>query len=111
MNQTTHTNPFNAETDNKRHSIAQMLLSGDTLSWTDLSENVGALSPRTMGAVLRALEGQGATILRLRHPEHGTLYRYDPACRFDAQFRISKADGPDALRELQRGAESDTEEA
>jgi len=106
----THTNPFNAMTDEKKHQVASLLLSGDTVSWTDLSERVGALSPRTMGAVLRALEGGGATILRLRHPEHGTLYRYDPHCEFDPRYRVSRPDGPDALRE-QRGSQPHSETA
>jgi len=96
---TNHKNPFDPVKDPKRHTLAEMLLSGDTVSWDDLSERVGPLSPRTMGAVLRGLEAQQATILRLRDSEHGTLYRYDPHCPFEARFRLSKADGPDAARD------------
>ena len=62
-------------------------------------EKVGNFSPRTMGYVLRGLEDQGATILRLRDKEFGTLYRYDPDCKFEERYRLSKTDGPDAQRQ------------
>lgn len=108
-----HVNPFDRVREEKKYKVAQMILSGTTVSWTDLIENVGSLSPRTMGYVLRGLEDQGATILRIRDDEHGTLYRYDPACEYDARFRLSKADGPDALRQKGQpnGVEQEAETA
>jgi DNA-binding transcriptional ArsR family regulator len=96
-----HDNPFDSKRDPKRHDVAEMLLSGETVSWGDIRDEVGNFSPRTMGFILRALEDQGATILRLRDAEHGTLYRYDPTCEYDERYRLSKSDGPDAKR--QRG--------
>lgn len=102
-----HTNPFDRNREPKRYDVAEMILSGETISWSDIQEKVGNFSPRTMGYILRGLEDQGATILRLRDAEHGTLYRYDPSCHYDERYRLSKADGPDAKR--QRG-EFDGEE-
>ena len=58
-----------------------------------------------MGYVLRGLEDQGATILRLRDNEHGTLYRYDPNCEYDDRYRLSKPDGPDAIRQREQASE------
>lgn len=91
-------NPFDMNREPKRYDVAEMLLTGETVSWNDIVSKVGNFSPRTMGFVLRGLEDQGATILRLRDPEHGTLYRYDPSCAFDHRYRLSKSDGPDAQR-------------
>lgn len=97
-----HTNPFDKIREPKRHEVAEMLLSGQTISWHDIVLKVGNFSPRTMGYVLRGLEDQGATVLRMRDDEHGTLYRYDPACEYDPRFRLSKPDGPDAFRQKER---------
>lgn len=94
-----HDNPFDRVRDAKRHDVAEMILTGETISWTEILEAVGNFSPRSMGYVLRGLEDQGATILRLRDPEHGTLYRYDPTCEYDERYRLSKSDGPDAIRQ------------
>lgn len=105
---TAHTNPFDSSMEPKRFDVAEMLLTGETISWNDIITKVGNFSPRTMGFVLRGLEDQGATILRLRDPEHGTLYRYDPTCPYDNRYRLSKADGPDAKR--QRGHHDTIEE-
>jgi DNA-binding transcriptional ArsR family regulator len=111
------TNPFDRLRDPKRHDVAEMLLSKKTTAWTEILNKVGNFSPRTMGYVLRALEDQGATILRLRDSEYGTLYRYDPECPFEERYRLSKNDGPDAQRQRQTpeapevqtyGANSDT---
>jgi len=103
-NTATHINPFDRVREAKRFDVAEMLLTGDTVSWNDIIESVGNFSPRTMGYVLRGLEDQGATILRLRDAEHGTLYRYDPTCEYDARFRLSKSDGPDAQRQKKHNA-------
>tara|TARA_R110002110_G_scaffold51701_1_gene151358 strand:- start:7754 stop:8095 length:342 start_codon:yes stop_codon:yes gene_type:complete len=92
-------NPFDKHREPKRYDVAEMLLTKDTISWADILHKVGNFSPRTMGYVLRGLENQGATILRLRDREHGTLYRYDPECRFEERYRLSKPDGPDADRQ------------
>lgn len=111
--QTQIVNPFNASRDPKRYDVAEMLLTGETVSWNDIVERVGNFSPRTMGYVLRGLEDQGATILRLRDMEYGTLYRYDPTCPFDPRYRLSKPDGPDAEREKSKdsdGSDTETEE-
>jgi hypothetical protein len=101
---TQHINPFDRVREAKRYDVADMLLTGTTVSWNDIIERVGNFSPRTMGYVLRGLEDQGATILRLRDAEHGTLYRYDPSCEYDARFRLSKSDGPDAQRQKKHNA-------
>tara|TARA_Y100000310_G_scaffold103833_1_gene102188 strand:+ start:221 stop:586 length:366 start_codon:yes stop_codon:yes gene_type:complete len=102
-------NPFDKIREPKRWDVAEMILSRETVSWQDILKKVGNFSPRTMGFVLRALEDQGLTILRLRDSEYGTLYRYDPECRFEERYRLSKANGPDAQR--QRGeAEATTPE-
>jgi len=93
-----HQNPFDKNREPKRFDVTEMLLTGETVSWNDIITKVGNFSPRTMGFVLRGLEDQGATILRLRDPEHGTLYRYDPTCSYDERYRLSKPDGPDAKR-------------
>lgn len=103
-----HRNPFDRNREPKRFDVAEMLLTGNTVSWNDIVAKVGNFSPRTMGYVLRGLEDQGATILRLRDVEHGTLYRYDPTTPYDNRYRLSKADGPDAKR--QRGEIEEAEE-
>lgn len=105
-----HDNPFDSKRDPKRYDVAEMLLSGETVSWAEIQEAVGNFSPRTMGYILRGLEDQGATILRLRDAEHGTLYRYDPACEYDERYRLSKADGPDAKRQRGEDGSEETEE-
>ena len=93
------TNPFDYHDEPKRHDVADMLLSGDTVSWDDILEQVGNFSARSMGYVLRALEDQGVTLLRLRDVEYGTLYRFDPTTEFEDRYRLSKSDGPDAVRQ------------
>lgn len=92
-------NPFDKNREPKRHDVAEMLLSGETVSWSEICEEVGHFSPRSMGYVLRSLEDKGITLLRLRDPEHGTLYRFDPATPFEDRYRLSKSDGPDAKRQ------------
>lgn len=92
-------NPFDKNREPKRFDVAELLLTGDTVSWGDICNKVGNFSPRSMGFVLRGLEDQGATILRLRDPEHGTLYRYDPTTMYDERYRLSKSNGPDAVRQ------------
>ena len=92
-------NPFDKAREPKRYDVAEMLLTKETISWSDICDKVGNFSPRTMGYVLRGLEDQGATILRLRDSEYGTLYRYDPECKFEERYRLSKRDGPDADRQ------------
>lgn len=107
-----HNNPFDRTREPKRYDVAEMILSGETVSWNEIIEKVGNFSPRTMGYVLRGLEDQGATILRLRDAEYGTLYRYDPDCDYDPRYRLSKPDGPDALRDRESdGAEQPAETA
>lgn len=100
-----HFNPFDRRTEPKRHDVAELLLTGNTISWDDILEVVGNFSPRTMGYVLRGLEDQEATILRLRDNVHGTLYRYDPNCDYDDRYRLSKKDGPDAVRQREQADE------
>lgn len=94
-----HENSFDRIREPKRYDVTEMILSGETISWNDILTKVGNFSPRTMGYVLRSLEDQGATVLRLRDAEHGTLYRYDPSCEYDDRYRLSKPDGPDAVRQ------------
>jgi hypothetical protein len=93
-----HSNIFHPARDPKKHSVTQLLLSGETLSWTNILEEVGSFSPRAMGYVLRGLEDQQATILRVRDLEHGTLYRYDPEVPWDDRYRLS-SNGSDAHRQ------------
>lgn len=102
-----HTNPFDTNREAKRYDVAEMLLTGETVSWNEILTRVGNFSPRSMGFVLRGLEDQGATILRLRDPEYGTLYRYDPTCEFDPRYRLSKPNGPDARRQRERNEEAE----
>jgi hypothetical protein len=92
-------NPFDKNREPKRHDVAELLLSGETVSWAEITEAVGHFSPRSMGYVLRALEDNQITLLRLRDPEQGTLYRYDPNTSYEERYRLSKADGPDAKRQ------------
>ena len=96
---TTPTNPFDKNREAKKHDVAEMLLTGKTVSWTDICDSVGHFSPRSMGYVLRALEDKGIPLLRLRDPEHGTLYRYDAGTPYEERYRLSKSDGPDAKRQ------------
>jgi hypothetical protein len=105
-----HDNPFDNKREPKRFDVAELILSGDTVSWNDIQEEVGNFSPRTMGYILRGLEDQGATVLRLRDAEHGTLYRYDPTCEYDERYRLSKPNGPDAKRQRGEDGEEETEE-
>ena len=93
------TNPFDKHREPKRYDVTEMLLTKETIAWTDILKKVGNFSPRTMGYVLRGLENQGATILRLRDKEYGTLYRFDPDCKFEERYRLSKTNGPDAERQ------------
>jgi len=106
-----HNNPFDRIREPKRHDVAQMILSGKTISWDEILAVVGNFSPRTMGYVLRGLENQNATILRLRDNEHGTLYRYDPNCEYDERYRLSRPDGPDALRQEEEDAQKEEPES
>lgn len=94
-------NPFDKFREPKRHDVAELLLSGETVSWAEINEAVGHFSPRSMGYVLRALEDNKIPLLRLRDPEQGTLYRYDPATEYEERYRLSKSDGPDAQRQRQ----------
>jgi hypothetical protein len=96
---TSKLNPFDKNREPKRHDVAELLLSGETVSWTEITEAVGHFSPRSMGFVLRALEDNKVTLLRLRDPELGTLYRYDKATEYEERYRLSKSDGPDAKRQ------------
>ena len=112
MSERQHLNVFDKHREPKRHDVAEMLLTGETVSWNDILQKVGNFSPRTMGYVLRGLEDQGATVLRLRDAEHGTLYRYDPDCEYDERYRLSKPDGPDAHRqkyEMNQSAQAKSE--
>lgn len=95
-----HDNPFDSKREPKRYDVTELILSGETVSWTEIQEVAGNFSPRTMGFVLRSLENNGVTVLRLRDAEHGTLYRYDPSCAYDERYRLSKPDGPDAKRQF-----------
>ena len=92
-------NPFNKAREAKRHDVAELLLSGKTVSWAEICEEVGHFSPRSMGYVLRALEDNGVTLLRLRDIENGTLYRYDHETEYEDRYRLSKKTGPDAVRQ------------
>ena len=98
-------NPFNKNREPKRYDVAELLLSGDIVSWGDICGAVGNFSPRSMGYVLRALEDKGVTILRLRDPENGTQYRYDPGTPFEERYRLSKTDGSDAKRQREANKE------
>ena len=104
-----HNNPFDRVREAKRYDVAEMILTGETISWNEILETVGNFSPRTMGYVLRGLENQGATILRLRDAEYGTLYRYDPTCQYDERYRLSKSNGPDAERQKRSEDGTNTE--
>lgn len=92
-------NPFNKAREAKRHDVAELLLSGETVSWLEITESVGHFSPRSMGYVLRALEDMGVTLLRLRDNDNGTLYRYDAGTLYEDRFRLSKTSGSDAIRQ------------
>lgn len=98
-------NPFDKNREPKRHDVAELLLSGETISWSEINEQVGHFSPRSMGYVLRALEDDKVTILRLRDPELGTLYRFDPKTEYEERYRLSKSDGPDARRQKAQSQE------
>ena len=102
MSKTKVKNPFDKNREPKRYDVAELLLSGNTVSWSEINEQLGHFSPRSMGYVLRALEDKKITILRLRDPEQGTLYRYDSDTKYEERYRLSKASGPDAKR--QRGS-------
>lgn len=67
--------PF--EKGTKHYAISRKLLSGKSISWTDLREEMAPLSPRTMGVVLRDLEAAGARFVRTRSSDEGTVYRVD----------------------------------
>ena len=97
-------NPFDKNREAKRHDVAELLLSGETVSWAEINEQVGHFSPRSMGYVLRALEDNKITLLRLRDPELGTLYRYDPTTDYEERYRLSKSSGPDAKRQQEHEA-------
>lgn len=98
-------NPFDKNREAKKHDVAELLLSGETVSWEEITEEVGHFSPRSMGYVLRALEDKEITMLRLRDPELGTLYRYDKDTPFEPRYRLSKPDGPDAKRQRRQDSE------
>lgn len=97
-------NPFNQAREPKRHDVAELLLSGETVSWSDICSEVGHFSPRSMGYVLRALEDLGITLLRLRDSEHGTLYRYDAGTPYEERYRLSKTTGPDSKRQKKQAS-------
>jgi len=92
-------NPFDKNREPKRHDVAELILEGKTIAWSEICSAVGHFSPRSMGYVLRALEDQKITVLRLRDPEFGTLYRYDSVTEYEDRFRLSKPNGPDAKRQ------------
>lgn len=103
-------NPYSAVHEPKKYNVAKLLLSGDTVSYDDLRLVAGGtLSPRTFGQILRDLEGQQLSFLRIRDPALGSLYRFDPLVPFDERFRLGKTDGPDALRHTEQAEEAEEE--
>ena len=103
-------NPYSPTHESKKHNVAALLLSGDTVSYDDLRLVAGGhLSPRTFGRILRDLEGQQLSFLRIRDPSLGSLYRFDPLVPFDERFRLGKTDGPDALRQIEDSEDSEPE--
>jgi len=106
----THTNVFHPARDPKKHAVTELLLSGQTISWSNILSEVGSFSPRAMGYVLRGIEDQQGTILRVRDPEHGTLYRYDPEVPWDDRYRLSSI-GSDAERQRELNGEINTSAA
>ena len=104
-------NPYSPTHESKKHNVAALLLSGDTVSYDDLRLVAGGhLSPRTFGRILRDLEGQQLSFLRIRDPSLGSLYRFDPLVPFDERFRLGKTDGPDALRGVEKHDDDDGDE-
>lgn len=92
-------NIWNPQTHPKQHAVTELLLTAETVSADELKEYAGgSLSPRTLGAVFRAIEDQEATILRRRVDEWGTLYRYAPDVEYTEQFRLSSTEGGDGQR-------------
>jgi len=98
-------NPYDKLRDPKRHNVCALLLSGSTVSWDELRDSAGGrLSPRTFAFILRELEShQHVSILKMRDPEYGTLYRYDASVPYDDHYRLSRATGPDGKRHLGQG--------
>jgi len=84
------TNPFDKGTP--RYAVAALLLKKGITSWEELAEAAGGtLSPRTMGAVVVALESLGARFAKTRSPEWGICYEYDSSAPL-----IGNHDGADA---------------
>lgn len=102
----TPSNPFDPKADPKGHAVAEALMAtadGEPASFDELSAACAAatgkrLSPRTLGRVLRVMEDHEFTLVRFRDDEWGSLYRWVPDVKFRDEFRLSKADGPDAMR-------------
>lgn len=98
-------NPYSPVHEPKKYNVAKLLLSGVTVSFDDLRLAAGgSLSPRTFGQILRDLESQQLSFLRIRDPALGSLYRFDPLVPFDERFRLGKI-GPDAQRQAEQSEE------
>ncbi len=69
-------NPF--EKGTPRHAVAALMLKRGEHSWEELKAAAGgSLSPRSMGAVLVALETAGGRFKKRKTEEYGVVYEYD----------------------------------
>ena len=69
-------NPF--EKGTPRFAVAALMLKRGEHSWSELKEAAGgSLSPRSMGAVLVALEAAGGRFKKTKTEEYGVVYEYD----------------------------------
>lgn len=99
-------NPFDPKKEPKRHDVAELLLTAQPVTWDMIVDEVGNFSPRSLGAVIRAMEDNKLTLLKVRHVQYGTVYRYDPDAKWEGRYRLSDPNSHDARAERQKKKKS-----
>lgn len=98
-------NPYVKKDQPIYFNLAQALLSGKEVSFTEMQEKVGgSLSPRSLGIVVRELTEAGQPFDKYRHPEYGTVYRMaDASTAKPSAKKATKAAAPAAAKKVRKG--------
>lgn len=99
-------NPYVKKDQPIYFALAQALLSGKEVSFTEMQEKVGgSLSPRSLGIVVRDLTEAGQPFEHYRHPEYGTVYRFADAAaaKPSAKKATEKPAAPAASKKVKKG--------
>ena len=83
-------NWFHKQWEAREYRVAERLLTGDTVSFDDLSLAAGSgkqMSKNTLSTVIVMIEDQNGVIVRRKSSDYGTVYRYIP----DAEYEPERA--------------------